>query len=211
MIYSAVNVPVFEAIPASARRVLDVGCGAGSLGAALKRRQPCQVFGVTGSSEEAMQAAKVLNGIEVGDLESREPPARAGIFDVIVCSHVLEHLRDPAAVLRRLRRVADERTQLIVALPNILHWRQRLVFLRGEFAYSDGGLMDRTHLRFFGWESSKRLIPEGGWVLTRASAAGRFPLLWRVPRLGRFLDRAGTRIIPALLGDQFVLIGQLGE
>lgn len=53
LVYGAVNAPVLSAIPAGARRVLDVGCGTGSLGQALKQRQAVEVVGLTYSDAEA--------------------------------------------------------------------------------------------------------------------------------------------------------------
>jgi cyclopropane fatty-acyl-phospholipid synthase-like methyltransferase len=111
MIYRAVNAPVLIRVPPDARRVLDVGCGSGALGHAIKRLSPTEVVGVTRSEEEADSARTVLDEVVCADLESADL-THLGIFDCIVCSHVLEHVRDPAELLARL---LDRARRLIAA------------------------------------------------------------------------------------------------
>jgi hypothetical protein len=65
---------------------------------------------------------------------------------------------------------------IIVALPNVLHWKQRLEFLKGHFKYTEGGLMDRTHFRFFDWQTAQDLLTQSGYQITQAEADGSFPL-----------------------------------
>jgi len=94
LIYGGINVPILSAIPIAARRILDVGCGDGSLGVAIKGRQPAEVIGLTYSEGEAERATGRLDRVLVGDLNSFDPTG-LGTFDCVVCSHVLEHLYWP--------------------------------------------------------------------------------------------------------------------
>jgi 2-polyprenyl-3-methyl-5-hydroxy-6-metoxy-1,4-benzoquinol methylase len=89
--YGALNRPVLDAIPTSARRVLDLGCGTGSLGRALKARQIVDVTGVTYSNTEAEMARHHLDRVIVSDINTFSPTDLGG-FDCIICSHILEHL-----------------------------------------------------------------------------------------------------------------------
>ncbi|MBV8608272.1 MAG: class I SAM-dependent methyltransferase, partial [Singulisphaera sp.] len=71
--YRALNRPVFDAIPTSARRILDLGCGTGSLGRAVKARQMTEVTGVTYSTTEADEARLHLDRVIVSDLNTYNP------------------------------------------------------------------------------------------------------------------------------------------
>jgi SAM-dependent methyltransferase len=207
VIYGAVNLPVAARVPESARRVLDLGCGTGALGAHLKRQPGREVVGVTFSEEEAREARTRLDEVLVCDLEEFDP-ASLGRFDCVVCSHVLEHLTRPEELLRRLRASLSGGGVLVVALPNVLHWRQRLAFLRGRFEYTDGGLMDRTHYRFYDWRTARALLADSGYALTAGEADGGFPLSRFVPLFGRALDRAALRLGPGVFGVQFIMVGR---
>lgn len=207
MIYGAVNTAVAARVPEAARRVLDLGCGNGALGAHLKRGPGREVVGVTFSEEEAREARTRLDEVVVCDLEEFDP-AGLGRFDCVVCSHVLEHLTKPEELLRRLRGSLTEEGVLVVALPNALYWRQRFEFMRGRFEYTDGGLMDRTHYRFYDWRTARALLADCGYAETSREADGGFPLSRFVPLFGRALDRAALRLGPGLFGVQFIMVGR---
>lgn len=205
LVYGAVNRPVLAAIPPTARRVLDVGCGDGALGAAVKARHPAEVVGLTYSPAEAAAAAARLDRVEVCDLNA---PVLDGLgaFDCVVCSHVLEHLYWPDRLLAALRPHLAPGGRLIVALPNVLAWRQRLAFLFGRFRYTDGGLMDRTHFRFFDRATARELVAGSGYRVLSARGDGVFPLARFVPGLGPRISRAGVALWPGLLSWQFVIV-----
>lgn len=210
MIYAAVNEPVLERIPESASRMLDIGCGSGTLGERIKKKRSCEVVGVTYSPEEARLAQQCIDQVIVGDLNDFDPQP-LGTFDCIVCSHVLEHLYQPQKVLERLRGSLTAGGVLIVALPNLLIWKQRLVFLRGRFRYADSGLLDRTHFRFFDWQTAYDLVRDAGYQVTERVTVGYFPLPGlrrRLPGLAARIDRKAVALAPGLFGEQFILVGQ---
>ena len=211
MVYQSVNQAVLRSVPLTARRVLDIGCGGGLFGAALKTRQDCQVTGVTYSEAEARQARTRLDQVEVADL-NRIDIATLGRHDCIVCSHVLEHLHAPQHLLQGLRQCLEPGGSLVVALPNVLFWKQRLQFLRGRFRYTEGGLMDSTHFRFFDWHSAAELVRGAGYTLRERRADGVLPLSRLLGhRLAQGLDRQALALLPGLLGVQFVLQGRRAD
>ena len=209
MVHSAVNPPVLVRIPPKARRVLDVGCGDGALGRAIKARRPTEVVGITFSGEEAALARSVLDEIVRADLESADL-THLGTFDCIVCSHVLEHLREPVRLLASLRANLAADGIVLIAVPNALHYRQRLAFLAGRFRYTDGGIMDRTHYRFFDWNTARGLVREAGLQLVEALADGGFPGSRFLGPACDLLDRAAVSVFPGAFGVQFVLTAKDG-
>ena len=210
MPYDSVNESVLRQIPPTARSVLDVGCGTGSLGARVKTNS-CRVVGITFDHEEARIASSRLVAVIVADLNNLETQP-LGTFDCVVCSHVLEHLHHPDVTLGRLRACLAPGGTLLIAVPNVLYWKQRLQFLQGRFTYTDGGTMDRTHYRFFDWSSARQLPVVAGLELQSCTSDGGFPLSRALPTpLRTALDRKALRLFPGLFGWQFVLTCRLPD
>jgi SAM-dependent methyltransferase len=143
----------------------------------------------------------------VADLNQFQP-AGLGRFDCVVCSHVLEHLCWPERFLVAARPLLAPGGRLVIALPNVLAWRQRMAFLAGRFRYADGGLMDRTHFRFFDWSSAQDLVGEAGYRVITATADGVFPFARFLPGIGPVLNHAAVRLAPGLFGWQFVIVAE---
>jgi SAM-dependent methyltransferase len=204
--YGSANPGVLSRVPSGARRILDVGCGTGVLGRALKEGHPERhVVGITHAEAEAERAKGALDQVIIGDLETRDF-GDLGLFDCVICSHVLEHLRNPADVLARLSAVLTAGGTILIALPNVLYWRQRLQFLIGRFRYTEGGLMDNTHVVFFDWTTARRLVVQAGLRLSTCASEGGFPGSRFLGPAGPVLDTVSLRLAPGLMGTQFVLV-----
>lgn len=206
-VYDSVNPPVLSRVPKSTKRLLDVGCGAGALGRQIKQTINCEVVGVTYSEAEVALASQWLDQVFLGDLNCFDTE-ELGRFDCIICSHVLEHLCYPQKLLTQLSNNLTPDGMLIVALPNVLHWKQRLEFLRGRFKYTDSGLMDRTHFRFFDWETARELLEQSGYTIIDSIADGYFPLpgvrKLIAPAVSLWVDNKAVKLFPGLFGLQFV-------
>jgi SAM-dependent methyltransferase len=207
LVYEGGSPLLFEAIPTTAQRILDVGCGNGAVGEVVKQRQAAEVVGLTYSLAEAELAEKVLDRVEICDLNQFDLNG-LGTFDCVICSHVLEHLYWPEQLLERIRPVLTPSGRLIVCLPNVLAWRQRVNFLIGRFRYTEGGLMDRTHFRFFDWHTAQSLVADAGYRLISVKGDGVFPCAKFLFKLGALLSRAAVRLVPGLFSWQFVIVGE---
>jgi 2-polyprenyl-3-methyl-5-hydroxy-6-metoxy-1,4-benzoquinol methylase len=151
-----------------ATRVLEFGCATGYMSEVLKERLGCTVVGVEIDPEAARLAEQHCERVLVGDAEKIDYAAElAGeVFDVVLFADVLEHLKEPADVLRRIRPFVSEDGVVIASIPNIAHASVRLALLGGEFRYRDWGLLDDTHLRFFTRASIQDLFEETGYVIS---------------------------------------------
>ena len=139
-------------------RILDVGASSGYLGSAL-REQGHYVVGIEKDEETAEKARAFYDSFHVRDIEEFEFPFHAE-FDFIIYGDILEHLRDPAAVLQRSLPALRKSGRIIVSVPNVANLVIRLGLLLGRFEYADRGILDRTHLRFFTLQSVKKMLRE---------------------------------------------------
>jgi 2-polyprenyl-3-methyl-5-hydroxy-6-metoxy-1,4-benzoquinol methylase len=206
--YEAFNQEVFERVPANAKKILDVGCGTGVLGKALKVQDASRiVYGVTYSDEEYEIAKEVLDEVVVADINQRLPEIKE-TFDCIIFSHVLEHTLDPSKILSSFSSLLSDGGIVLIALPNVLFFKQRIKFLQGKFEYSEnGGLMDNTHFRFFDWTTAAKMINTAGLIVTTKKAVGYFPLpfLRKIfPFIAGKIDSFSLGRWPGLFGFQFV-------
>lgn len=203
-------------------RMLDVGAGTGSNLRALKQLHPqAHTAAITCSSLEAAHLERLADQTIVADLNQLTGNGTwqtIGLgedrFDLILLSHVLEHLLEPAQVLESVSSLLSADGLLLIALPNICHWRTRLQIARGLFQYQESGILDRSHLRFFSYWSARELVescpsltlvhqwPVGGAILG--------PLRARLPQQSnRWLDQQASQRWPNLFGFETHLVARL--
>ena len=192
------------------RRLLDVGAADGLLGRHLTERG-WKVTGIEADPAMAAVGGAHCERMLVADL-NRGVPALDGVFDVIVCGDVLEHLADPGAVLSALVRALAPGGDVIVSVPNVAHLWMRLSLLAGRFEYTERGILDRTHLRFFTRRTLDALLAAADLRPVRRVATP-VPLYqvvaprWHGGALAAIhaLSAAAARALPRVLGYQFVV------
>jgi 2-polyprenyl-3-methyl-5-hydroxy-6-metoxy-1,4-benzoquinol methylase len=186
------------ALPRPIGRVLDVGCGEGQVGRALRAEGAEWLSGIEIVEAAADVAREAYDEVLVGPVEDMLAGA-TGPFDTFCCYDVLEHLADPYAVLRALRSMAAPGARLHVSVPNARHVSlMRDLILRGTFGYSDWGHRDRTHLRWFTRRDIVAAIEEAGWRVDGVS----HPRLRRSAGLDRLTRGRSTEF---LVGQWYVL------
>ncbi len=152
-------------VPASARRVLDVGCSTGAMGTALAARGH-EVVGLELDPELAATAKGKLHRVVQADVEALAAAGAdvGGPFDCVVFADVLEHLRDPWSVVRWGAAQVAPGGSIVVSVPNIRHAKTfwALVVCR-RWPYDPVGIFDRTHLRFFARRNLADLVAGTGF------------------------------------------------
>ena len=194
------------------RNVLDVGCGAGDNAAQLKRHLPeVQIHGITLSEAEQKQAQQHMEACYCTDIEEKIPSEILSCkYDIILFSHVLEHLRSPSLILEKFAEILCPDWSMFVAVPNVLVWSTRLQFLNGQFQYTQTGQLDRTHLRFYTYYTVDELVDRAPSLrLVRKKAAGHVPLGPMRKLLSEDItnavDRCGIRAWPNVFGHQILM------
>jgi SAM-dependent methyltransferase len=174
--YEEVNLALSEAI-GRPRTVLDVGCGRGQNGA-IARARGARVVGLECFPESAAVARGRLDEVFAVDIEAANAsaPLKDRRFDLILFGDVLEHTRDPLAVMNRFLPFLEDGGHVIVSLPNVAAWTVRLSLLAGRFEYQQSGILDETHLRFFTLATALKLVEDAGLEVL---ARGMNPMLVR--------------------------------
>ena len=146
--------------------VLDVGCATGYL-AELLRPKNCVVTGIEVNPAAAKVASEHCAAVISADIETQTLSKIVGRkkFDVIVFADVLEHLRAPGEVLRSAHRVLKPGGRVIASIPNVAHGAIRLSLLAGNFDYTELGILDDTHLRFFTAKSMDEMFLATGFKI----------------------------------------------
>jgi O-antigen biosynthesis protein len=136
--------------------VLDIGCAQGKFGLELKKKN-CKVYGIDIDKSAAEYATKSGNYEKVfvmditktkhTDCEKLFYPVKK--FDAIIFSNVLEHLPDPTAVLCQYSNFLKDNGIVLVSVPNVANMDICLNLMNGKFNYTDTGILDNTHLKFF--------------------------------------------------------------
>ena len=148
------------------KRVLEFGCSFGYVSEALQKRG-CAVTGLEVDPIAAERAAEFCERVVVGDLDTMDLRAELGDarFDVALCGDVLEHLRDPVAVLRQIRELLAPEGYVITSIPNVAHGAIRLALMQERFEYRDLGLLDQTHIHLFTRHSIEEAFRDAGLVI----------------------------------------------
>jgi SAM-dependent methyltransferase len=160
---------------AGARRVLDIGCGAGDLG--MYGPATSEVWGIE-INRALVEQAKRFESVEVWDLDSPDPlPFGDVFFDAVVAKDVLEHLTRPWQVLREVRRVLKPGG---IVLASVICHRGRRVW------------DDYTHVRGFTMRSARQMFGDAGfnvldvWRMGGVPLSSRLKAIWLVPYVLRF-------------------------
>jgi glycosyltransferase involved in cell wall biosynthesis len=186
-------------------KILDLGCSAGHLA------QRLQELGhhVTGVDRfESPEVTERLGAFVKADLDAGIPAEAGSGYDVVLAADVIEHLREPEALLRDAKTVLRPGGSLVVCVPNISHWYPRFRTLMGRFDYDQRGILDKTHLRFFTRRSLRRTLEREGFKVRRVEPVG-LPLdavgmEGSSGRWLRFVDSLSLSLWPTMFGYQFI-------
>ena len=194
------------------KKVLDVGCSTGYFAKEIKQKLGGIVDGVEPDRRAFELAKKNTRTLYEGSID--DPGLLSKIkdkYDAVLFLDVLEHLTDPKAVLISIQRILAEKGAVIASVPNIANWRIRLSLLFGRFDYTDVGILDRTHLRFFTIKTVKDMFNEAGYeiedigftlgisnaVTKSVPGAARNVIRDKVKKLFRYF--------PGLFANQFII------
>ena len=138
-------------------------------------------------------------------------------YDVVIAADVLEHVREPEALLEALAGRLAPGGSIVACVPNFGHWYPRLRVALGRFDYDRRGILDRGHVRFFTRKSFESMVERAGYSVRRrefltlpleiVDRGGRDDVAGAGDTMRRAIkrvDRIGTALRPTLFAYQFL-------
>lgn len=185
--------------------ILELGCGAGGTGrSVLSAGKAGRYVGIELSEVAASTAKQHLSEVIVGNVEQLDLTGLAEQFDALIISEVLEHLVDPWTTLGRLVCCVKPGGAILASSPNLAQWQVIRDLIAGRFDYTESGVMDRTHLRWFTPHSYRQLFEAAG-VDIEALRPIRQPG-WKA----RVVDRLTAGRLAHLFMTQIMVVGRRG-
>jgi len=205
----------FRKLVGKGNEVLDIGCGEGFFASTIANNN--SIVGIDLFSKPVRTSglkqfinADLENGLNdaFGELNGQQ-------FDKVLLPDVLEHLRFPEQLLSGCHQVLKPHGQLLVSLPNVANITVRLALLFGDWTYTERGILDKTHYRFFTRRTARRLLEENGYeIIKQMMTVMPIELVFGLPAdnaLMRGLNRVLaflTALMPGLFGYQSVFVAR---
>lgn len=202
------NKDVLDQIPGNAITILDVGCGAGDNARILKQLNK-RVTGLTISNDEALLAKEICDEIIIANIEDDDLKLTKK-YDAIILSHVCEHLVHPANAINKLTGYLNENGIIIIAVPNMAFYKNRIKLIKGDWTMNESGPFDKTHLHFYSYRSVNTVCNEHQTKIIKKIpgklAMPLWPLRKLMPGFCGKLDKIFGKYFPNLFAQQVILV-----
>jgi 2-polyprenyl-3-methyl-5-hydroxy-6-metoxy-1,4-benzoquinol methylase len=155
----------------SAKKVLELGAGSGALTKHLASSGARDIVALEINLASVEKLRAYVDRVYVADLNEAswtDAIAQEGKFDAIVAADVLEHLYDPWTTIKRMKGLLNEGGFIITSLPHIGHAAIIACLIGEDFEYQQFGLLDKTHIRFFGLHNINALHADAALAIVDA-------------------------------------------
>jgi 2-polyprenyl-3-methyl-5-hydroxy-6-metoxy-1,4-benzoquinol methylase len=200
--YDSPRAELMPFLPNTSRVLLDVGCGSGAFGRLLRSQRPdMELWAVESDSASAQAAEDGFDHVIVEEFPTDSLPSRW--FDVVLFADVLEHMVEPSSALRAAVSALAQGGVVVASIPNVRHWRAVLwpLLRHGTWTYTEDGVLDRTHLRFFTRRSMCDLFVENGWFVESVTGIN-------MTSRGKQLSMASAHSLDDFLYKQYVVVAR---
>ncbi|WP_164919036.1 class I SAM-dependent methyltransferase [Caproiciproducens sp. NJN-50] len=184
--------------------VLELGCYSGIMTNYMKNQLGCKVYVCEIDSQALQFARQFAQDSWEGDIETLEwtQKFKDVKFDCAIFADVLEHLKDPAKVLKAAGNLLKDDGSILISVPNVAHNSVIYGLLHNQFQYAEYGLLDQTHLRFYTYFSLKKMCAEAGFTPVTEDAINEY---FRPP----FADQLPESYLNQDFGNIFQFIFEL--
>ena len=190
-VYGSIN-PQIIGFYENENTILDIGCGEAHLAGVLKKiNSNAIIYGLDISDEFGVMAKKNLDYFYQVDLDRPVFPDFGLKFDLIILGDILEHLKRPDLLLVELGQLLSSGGSIIISVPNVANFGIRWRLLFGRFDYTESGVLDKTHLKFFTDKTMRLMIDDCGFKIRRHSFifGGKLQRFSRIDFINLFFHR----------------------
>lgn len=193
------------------RTVLEAGCACGSNFIEIKNHvSDIKCTGIELNAHSAA-IAKLFADVYAMDLEKLDRPEWHDKFDIIVMGDILEHLKDPWQAVRNMFCLQSPGGEILISVPNIMHFSIFNQMFHGDWEYEDAGILDRTHLRFFTKKTAQRLLEQAGYQIRSITSIQWFSN--RGPQMQEFINKLRPLLsngieMEQILSEQWIIVGE---
>jgi 2-polyprenyl-3-methyl-5-hydroxy-6-metoxy-1,4-benzoquinol methylase len=159
-------------------RILELGAGPGSITRRLVDEAGCRVTAVELMDSFLPHLLPYSERVVQANLNDADWPLAVGEgerFGAIVAADVLEHLERPVELLKVCQAMLGDNGSVIVSLPHIGHCVIHACLMDEDFEYREWGLLDTTHIRFFGLRNMQNLMADAGLKVVEVRFVSRMP------------------------------------
>jgi len=163
-------------------KILDLGCGNGSLSYELSK-VGYRVYGIDRSDSGIQIAQESFVNVQfvLGDVEKdlSPDPFEVEMFDFVVSTEVIEHLYQPRKLIQNAFRLLKPSGHLIVSTPYHGYLKNLLLAVSGRLDRHFTALWDGGHIKFWSHNTLSALLTEVGFINLRFLGTGRVPYVWK--------------------------------
>ena len=195
--------------------VLDIGCGEGFFASTIADNN--YIVGIDYLEHPSNLGA--FKKYFQADLENGLSDLQKGLdgvkFDRVLLPDVLEHLRFPERLLKDCYQTLRTNGLIIVSVPNVANITVRLALLLGRWNYTERGILDKTHYRFYTHFTMQKLLEENGYeIVKQLTTVMPIELVIGLPPSNPFMGFLTqilaffTALMPGLLGYQCMFVAR---
>ena len=179
-------------------KILDIGCGSGTFSKKLAEKYAKTKIIGADASEAVIKYAKktsTLRNISFVSAPAEKLPFKNETFDVVIISHLIEHLANPQKALKEVRRVLTKNGKMFLTTPNYFSLWPLAEFVFDKSIASEGYSLNEQHISRFDYFSIKKSVKEAGFLVSKEKSLYLFSLEASVlaKKLGKaffWLDKA---------------------
>lgn len=162
-------------------RILDLGCGNGSL---IAQFADCgfELHGIDSSQSGIRNARQHWRSVtfHLADVSAQMPPELpAGHFDAVICTEVIEHIFEPRKLVENAYLLLKPGGRILITTPYHGYWKNLAMALAGRMDRHFTALWDFGHIKFWSRKTLTVLLKDGDFRNLRFSGVGRLPGFWK--------------------------------